>query len=292
MSTAKVRHIRVGGFTTRYLESGDENAPLLLLLHDGAWGGASDVTWGRCIPLFAERYRIIAPDFLGFGGSDKVTFFDRSSYEPRMQQLKELVTALRLATPIHVVGSSYGGSVALRLLAEKSFPLASVTSIGGSGGPWKTDVMAAQLGRWDGSRLDLARILSFLMDEGDASFQDQLSIRQFWAQQPGHYRSVLSAALPIPAALRVDVSDVWPQTLQGVTVPTLLIAGEEDTLFEPEWPERIAAELSQSAIVRMNTLHSPNLDHPAEVVEIVTRFIESHALDALDALGSAGVAPR
>lgn len=266
------RRLRLGGTVTRYLESGDGHAPVVLLLHDGAWGGASDVTWAGCIPDLARDHRVLAPDFLGFGGSDKVTFFDRSSYAPRIDQLHALLTALDVTAPVHVVGSSFGGSVALRLLESETFPLASVTSIGGSGGLWKTEVMGRELGRWDGTRGDLARVLEFLMDRG-SGFDAQLDVRERWAREPGHYRSLASAAMPMPEAVRSGVSDAWPHSLDGALTPTLLMAGARDELFEPEWPEHIAEHLADVTIRRLDTKHSPNLDHPDGVVAVLREFL-------------------
>lgn len=205
--------VRVGDTKTRYIEAGNEEAPTLLLLHDGAWGGASDVTWARCIPHLAPDYRVLAPDFLGYGGSDKVTFFDRSSYAPRIDQLTGFLAALDISAPVHIVGSSFGGSVALRLVASARFPIASATSIGGSGGLWKTETMGSELGRWDGTRDDLARVLEHLMDRG-SGFAAQLDARERWAREPGHYRALASAGMPIPAALRRAVPDRWPEELR------------------------------------------------------------------------------
>lgn len=269
------RHVQTGGFKTRLLEAGDPQADIVLLLHDGAWGGSSDVSWSRCLPLLAQRYRVLAPDFLGFGGSDKATFFDRSPYQPRITQLEDLLEVLGITVPVHVVGTSFGGSVALRLLVEGNLPARSVTSIGGSGGHGKTDIMKEQLGRWDGSRADLARVLRFLMEEG-GHFEGQLAARFEAASTPGHYRAVASAAMPVPASMRNTVEpDAWPDALTRSVVPTLLVAGTHDQLFEADWPERIAEFIPHATIKRMDSLHSPNLDRPDEVAELVLQHLQA-----------------
>jgi pimeloyl-ACP methyl ester carboxylesterase len=268
------RAVRAGGVTTRFLEAGSPDNPTVVLLHDGAWGGASDVTWGACLPRLAERFQVIAPDFLGYGGSDKATYFDRSSYTPRIAQIESLLDALLVENP-HVVGSSYGGSVALRMLAESSVPLRSVVSIGGSGAPWKTEVMLQELGRWDGSRDDLARVLRFLMDDASAGFAEQLALREQWAMAPGHYRSVASATLALPERLQQPIADPWPASLKTIETPTLLVAGRYDQLFEADWPERIQELLHHAEITRIDSRHSPNLDHQEEIVEVVTNFLEA-----------------
>ncbi|MDO8383536.1 MAG: alpha/beta hydrolase [Microbacterium sp.] len=259
---------------TRYLEAGSLHAPPLLLLHDGAWGGSSDVTWSDCILPLAKNFHVFAPDFLGFGGSSKITAFDQSSYTPRIEQLLAFVAHLGIDAPVHVAGSSYGGSVALRLVADGRLPLASVVSIGGSGGKWKTPIMIEELGRWDGSREDLLRVVRYLRDDADIA-QEQLERRLYWATRPGHYRSLASAGMPIPDALRTSIADDWPASLAESNVPTLLIAGDRDDLFDPEWPDHVAASLGSAGIVRVDARHSPNLDHPEPIVHLIA----SHALE-------------
>lgn len=268
-----VCHLRLDGTLTRFLDTGDPSAPVLLLLHDGAWGGSSSVTWQLCIPFLSQHYRVIAPDFLGFGGSDKMTYFDRSSYEPRIAQLAALVTALDITGGVHVIGSSFGGSVALRILENAAFHALSVTSIGGSGGKWKTDVMADELGHWDGTRRDLARIVRFLSTE-DANFETQLDLRLRWALEPGHYRALASASMKIPVELRTQVTDTWPEQLQNLSTPTLLISGTRDELFNPQWIHRISERLTNCRVVHIDSLHSPNLDQPEIVASVILDFVD------------------
>ena len=67
------RDIVAGGFRTRYLEAGPAqraDVPTVLLVHDGAFGADAGVTWSRLIPMLSTRYRVVAPDLLGYGGSD------------------------------------------------------------------------------------------------------------------------------------------------------------------------------------------------------------------------------
>ncbi|MFC9555787.1 alpha/beta fold hydrolase [Rhodococcus sp. NPDC056960] len=267
------RFVHTEGFTTRYLEAGENNETPVMLLHDGAWGGASDVTWGRCIPILAERYHVIAPDFLGFGGSDKVTYFDRSTYAPRIKQITAVLASANVVEPVHVIGASFGGSVAVRLLPTAPFPLKSVTSIGGSGGLWKTPVMQDQLGRWDGTHSDLARVVRYLMTETD-EFTTQVELRLKWAHAPGHYRALASAAMPIPDALRNRQPDHWLGQLRETVTPTLLVAGEHDELFEPDWAARLAATIPNSKAVILDSRHLPQLDRPDETSKVILDFLD------------------
>src|SRR5690554_3039154 len=193
--------IDAGGFQTRYLEAGNPKDPPVLLLHDGAWGGSSSVTWDSVILPLSKTYRVLAPDFIGFGGSDKVTYTDRAQYEARMAQLEGFVRALEILEPVHLVGNSFGGSVALRMLAKgNSIRLRSVVAVCGTGGPWRSDLSKSELGHWDGTEADLRRVVSLLID-GTEHFEAHLVERMRWATDSGHYRAVMAAATKLPPAL-------------------------------------------------------------------------------------------
>lgn len=162
----KERWLRCGGYGTRFLEAGDPDAEPLLLIHDGAWGGSASTTWANLIPLLAPYRRVLAPDMLGYGASDKAVFLDRSPYAFRIAHLADFLRVLGISAPIDVVGNSFGGSTALRsLVMPDSFPIRSVVSIAGSGGPWRTPAALGELSRWDGTREDLARVVRFLVDD-------------------------------------------------------------------------------------------------------------------------------
>ena len=78
-------------------------------------------TWGylyhAVIPLLAEAgYRVIAPDFLGHGWSDRRDRFDRS-FQDQARMIISLLDVLQLDS-VDVVGHDTGGAVALILAIE------------------------------------------------------------------------------------------------------------------------------------------------------------------------------
>ena len=87
----------------RYLEEGSsENA--LLLLHGL---GASAERWEHVIPLFAKEYRVIVPDLVGFGHSDKpMVDYTMEYFSEFTSKFVESIGIKKL----NIIGSSLGGS--------------------------------------------------------------------------------------------------------------------------------------------------------------------------------------
>jgi pimeloyl-ACP methyl ester carboxylesterase len=61
------RHANVTGVNLFYLEAGPKDAPTVVLLHGYP---SSSRMYAPLIPLLADRYHLIAPDYPGFGQSE------------------------------------------------------------------------------------------------------------------------------------------------------------------------------------------------------------------------------
>ena len=104
-----------------YLEVGAGET--VVLLHSSASSGAQ---WrSLCAPL-AERFTALAPDLYGYGASDPWPGRAAMTLADEVAPLEALLA--RRPGPVHLVGHSYGGAVALRL-ALRAPTLRSLTLI-------------------------------------------------------------------------------------------------------------------------------------------------------------------
>lgn len=82
------RNAKVDGLNIFYREAGPADAPTLLLLHGFP---TSSHMFRQLIPLLADRYHIVAPDYPGYGQSDAP---DRNSFTYSFDRFAELVEKL------------------------------------------------------------------------------------------------------------------------------------------------------------------------------------------------------
>jgi pimeloyl-ACP methyl ester carboxylesterase len=80
------RTIAVDGAKIFYREAGDARSPAILLLHGFP---SSSHMYRDLIPLLADRYHVVAPDFPGFGFSDAP---DRAQFEYTFENLAKIMT--------------------------------------------------------------------------------------------------------------------------------------------------------------------------------------------------------
>ncbi|HSB97925.1 MAG TPA: alpha/beta hydrolase [Spongiibacteraceae bacterium] len=104
------------GLRVHYTEVGQPGAdrPSILCLHGGGPGASGYSNFKKNLPYFAAHgYHALAPDFLGFGLSDKPEDIDYTS-TLHVEAIHELLRAKNL-TAVVPIGNSLGGSVALEL---------------------------------------------------------------------------------------------------------------------------------------------------------------------------------
>lgn len=104
-----------GELRIHYLDEGPRDGPVVLCLH-------GEPTWcylyRKMIPVFtAAGLRVVAPDLVGFGRSDKLANRSDYSYARHVRWMAELISDLGLQN-ITLVGQDWGGLIGLRLLAE------------------------------------------------------------------------------------------------------------------------------------------------------------------------------
>jgi pimeloyl-ACP methyl ester carboxylesterase len=110
--TAVTRTIPVGEHTLAYSDAG-RGTPVVLL-HSG---GLSSRQWGRLADELGASHRVIVPDFLGYGRSSPWPRDREFHFRLDVRAIASLVDSL--SEPVHLVGHSYGGFVALLVALER-----------------------------------------------------------------------------------------------------------------------------------------------------------------------------
>ncbi|MBV9231803.1 MAG: haloalkane dehalogenase, partial [Chloroflexi bacterium] len=108
-------YVEVDGLRIHYIDEGPEEAEPVLLLHgEPSWS----YLYRKMIPIIiAAGYRVIAPDLVGFGRSDKPVRREDYTYQRHVDWMRGLMRALNLWR-ITLVGQDWGGLIGLRLAAE------------------------------------------------------------------------------------------------------------------------------------------------------------------------------
>lgn len=125
--------IKTGHFVTNYHDLG-KGQPVVMV-HGSGPGVTAWANWRLIMPELAKERRVIAPDMLGFGYTERPenAVYNKENW---VQQLKDLFDALNLEQ-VDLVGNSFGGSIALAFTIAYPERVRRLVLMGSVGVPFK-----------------------------------------------------------------------------------------------------------------------------------------------------------
>ena len=253
------------GHTMVYLEGGSGDP--LLLIHGF---GADKDNFTRAARYLTPRFRVIIPDLIGFGESDRPADAD---YAPiaQAERLRTFVAALG-ATPLHIGGNSMGGQIALTYAARHP---AEVKSL------W----LLAPAGVWTAPASDVRRTIETtgsnpLLVRSEREFADLVPI--VMEDPPFLPRPMLN----VLARSRIANADLEERIFQqiavdsiegrvaGLMTPALIVWGDKDRALHVGSGEILRALMPNAKLIIMPGIgHVPMLERPKESAAEYLRFL-------------------
>jgi pimeloyl-ACP methyl ester carboxylesterase len=267
------RRIDVDGIETHYLDVG--RGEPVVLLHSGEYGGSAELSWEYTIPSLAQRYRVIAPDWLGFGRTDKL--FDFGGQRQRMiRHMARFLEKLGIASA-HFMGSSMGASMLLEVAAKQpmAFPIRSVVASSGGGFVPFNDARRV-LTDYDGSKEAMERMVGVMFLDPRWS-KDEAYVTRRWTSSlvPGAWECASAARLRAPGAAsggNFGRPDDTPY--EAIQVPTLLVAGDSDPLREKGYAGRVSARIPGGRVeVFERCSHMPHIEYAEQFNALALDFL-------------------
>jgi haloalkane dehalogenase len=268
------RYVEFDGLRLHYVDEGHGD-PVLLLHGEPTWG----YLYRRMIPPLAAVARVIAPDYLGFGRSDKPLRVGDYSFDRHHSSIERLVDALGLRR-LTVVVQDWGGPIGLRLAVERPDLVERLvilnTGIGAGRAPSPEWLRFRDLVHRVGTDLVASRLvaLSCVSAPGedvlagyDAPFpvaEAKAGVLAFPDQVPTELDHPAAAAM-----LRVrDALARWEK-------PALVLFSDSDPIFSPAHAERLASRIPGAgpAEIVVGAGHFLQEDKGEEIADRIVRFL-------------------
>lgn len=248
-----------------YREAGDPGLPTLILLHGFP---TSSFMFRDLIPKLADRFHVIAPDYLGFGQSDAPPATEFAyTFEALTDHVAGLIEQLGLTSYILYM-QDYGGPVGFRLFtrnpkAVAGFVIQNTNAYMAGVGEMPAQIFLPLWNRRDATTEAAAR--GFLA-AGTTKFQYQVGARNVEAispdnwthdqallDRPGHDRAHLD--LLEDYKTNVALYEIWHEAFRTHTPPTLILWGRNDPFFTPAGAEAFLADLPQARLAWLDAGH-------------------------------------
>ena len=267
----------------RVLESGD--GPPLLLVHGS---GMAASTWAPLMARLPGR-RLLAVDLPGFGLSDPLDYGGRSLRAHAVAQLTSLLDALELER-VPIVGTSLGAMWALCLALDAPMRVSSVAALGVPavalsgmhGDPFFTALSTPGL-RQVVARLGSPSVAMTRRSLASGAIGARAAARApegFFAtvheamRAPGWKEAMLSHMRLAMRFGRQRAENVLSDAeLGAITVPVLMIWGDDDPYGGPEIGRRAAAVMPDATLEILPGRHAPFLDDPDRCAALIEELL-------------------
>lgn len=271
--------IEIDGATTLHYATSGAGEPILLIP-----GLGLDHNYYRFgIPLLSRHLQVLAVDPRGIGRSTKSP--PPYTVEAWADDFAVMIDKLGRG-PIHVLGSSLGGSMALALAQRHPGKLKSLIVVGGFSELDRatelnfrlrlrlieklgmSDEVADYMGLWTLTRKFINS------DAGFATMRaNQANIRASSAQS---YSAFVEALLKWGRCQPGQEREPkFTTLLDSIKTPTLVVTSDNDHLIPQELSDLIAGRIAGAKLVVMpGAGHIPFMEQPDEVVRIVLQFLE------------------
>lgn len=233
--------------------------PLLLFLH-GIRGSRRN--WSQQIEFFSRKFKAAAWDARGYGESD--------DYDGPLQFDEHFsADVLRVADhfgakKMHLVGLSMGGRIARNFALRHPERLHSLVLAGTSPG---FDALSGD---------EVKRFVAERRNTTPEGVRRLLGSRAV----SGAYENLMDSVKRVHPeslvkTLEASVSQDRAAPIENIKVPTLVLTGDEDTLYAPQISKDMARRIPNATLVVMKGVgHLSNLEQPEEFNQAVLEFLQ------------------
>ena len=272
-SPEKGRRILTGGFQTNCHDIGTARPgqPPLLLIHGSGPGVSAWANWRLVMPELARSRRVLAPDMVGFGFSDRPAGI-AYTMDTWVRQALDLLDALDLPQ-VDLVGNSFGGALALALAIRAPSRVRRLVLMGSVGVPFPITPGLDAVWGYQPSLAAMKGLLD-LFAHSRALVTDELAELRYQASiQPGFQES-FAAMFPAPRQRWVDVMASPEAAIRALPHETLVIHGRDDRIIPLDVSIRLAGMIDRSQLhVFGRCGHWTQIEHAARFNRLVGDFL-------------------
>ena len=214
------------GIKTNYLEAGTGDP--VVLIHGSGPGVTSYANWRLVLPALAENFRVVAPDMVGFGFSERPANI-QYGVQTWADQVVGLMDTLELPTA-HMVGNSFGGAIALRIAAQHPDRVGKLVLMGSMGVPFPITEGLERVWGYEPSFENMRKVLDVFAYSRDLVNDELAEVRYRGSIQPGFQES-FAAMFPAPRQRWVEAMCTPEDDIRRLPHRTLIVHGREDQVI-------------------------------------------------------------
>lgn len=264
--------IQTGPVATNFHDQGT-GAPVLLI-HGSGPGVSAWANWRLTLAALSPHFRCLAPDMAGFGYSAVPEGYAFSS-RAWLDQLIAFLDVMGI-DKAHVIGNSFGGSMALALAIAAPERVDRLVLMGSVGVPFAlTPGLDAVWGYTPGIE-NMRSIMAYFAHDQSLIGDDLVAMR-FAASARAGVQQSYAAMFPAPRQQWVDALSHPESAIRAIGHKTLVIHGRDDRVIPLETSMTLNRWIDDSQLhVFGRCGHWTQIEHAAAFNRLVAGFLTDH----------------
>ena len=267
------QRVRTGAFDSNVHDLGE--GPPVLLLHGSGPGVSAWANWRLLLPVLAQARRVVAPDLLGFGYTERPADPTNNAHyrmDQWVQQAVDLLDALGIEQT-DLVGNSFGGALALALAIAHPKRVRRLVLMGSVGVPFPlTPGLDAVWGYTPSIEHMRALLDIFAFDRKLVT--DELAQLRYQASIQNGFQESFAAMFPSPRQRWVDAMESSERDIRALPHETLIVHGREDKVIPLSNSLTLAQWIKRAQLhVFGQCGHWTQIEHAARFARLVETFL-------------------
>ncbi len=263
------KSIKAGKYTVNYHDQGEGDT--VLLIHGSGPGVTAYANWGKVMPYLAEDRRVIAPDMLGFGYSERpegVTY----TMDLWVQQTIDLIDALKI-DKVDVVGNSFGGALALSLAIKYPERIRKIVLMGSMGIEFNLTYGLDRVWGYEPS-VEFMRSVLDLFTYNKDMITDELAKIRYDASVEEGFQESFSSMFPYPRQTSVTMMASDEEDIKKIKAPALIVHGRDDLVIPVSNAYKLFDLLENSQMHIFGKCgHWTQIEHTKDFSRLVQAFL-------------------
>ncbi|KHK89790.1 alpha/beta fold hydrolase [Novosphingobium malaysiense] len=242
----------------------------VLLIHGSGPGVSAYANWRLVIPKLSEHYRVLAPDMVGFGFTDRPEGIEYSM-NGWVDHALGVLDALKL-DKVHLVGNSFGGALALALTTRHPDRVSRLALMGATGVPFELTPALDAVWGYEPSVENMRKMMDLFAYDRSIVTDELAQVRYAASIRPG-IQEAFSAMFPAPRQRWVDAMCSSEEAIRGITQDTMIIHGRDDLVIPLQTSLTLLDWIPRSQLhVFGQCGHWSQIEHSARFTELLKGF--------------------
>jgi 2-hydroxymuconate-semialdehyde hydrolase len=265
--------ILANGIRTNYQDVGE--GPPVLLIHGSGPGVTGWANWRLTIPALATRFRVLAPDMVGFGYTERPAD-GNYNMENWVSHIIGFMDALGIERA-HVVGNSFGGGLALALAIRVPHRVGKLVLMGSAGVPFPITEGLDRVWGYTPSIENMRDLLDVFTYNRSLVNDDLARMRYEASIRPG-FQEAFARMFPAPRQRGVDGLASAESAIRALPHQAMIVHGREDKVIPLASSYKLFDLIQRSQLhVFGECGHWTQIEHAARFNRMVGDFFAEQA---------------